>query len=531
MKRGSKKQQGKQKQSLPIQKQKKKKSGSRKSGSPLLSVIIPAMNEAQTIRSVIRGAKKITPRTEVIVVCNGSRDQTAAIAQKNGAKVIKRTAPLGHDVGRVIGARHAQGKVLLFLDADYNVPVKKLRRFYRAVLNGADVALNRYSGYRSKTTIHSTSQAKRLLNTMVGNRQLVGSSMTTTPHAISRRALTVLGAATLAVPPAALAKALLNGLVVKRTVMVNVRKRNKKRSRSQLEKITRLINGDHIEAFSVLTSARGSRGGFNSGGRRLDILADVRAHIAREHKGRAPNPASPLSVVISACNEAKTIRKVVQEVRALVPKEIVVIENGSSDGTYEAAVSEDATVVSFPFALGHDTGRAVGALLSSGDQVLFLDADFVIPSSTLSRFLQKAGTADVCLNHITPLINRSSRIDHISMAKKLLNYGLGRDDLGYDSLTAIPHLLTRKAIMAIGPHTLAVPPKALASAIYQGLSVTSPGTVDVISPNPRRAGYKKNNNTMEAVILGDHLEAFGFLQPLLGVRLRLPDTIRRRNKL
>ncbi len=89
--------------------------------SPEISVIIPAMNESKTITRVIQEAKKIHPNSEVIVVVNGSTDSTENFAVKSGARVIHFLAPLGHDVGRGIGAKAAKGNILLFTDIEDSI--------------------------------------------------------------------------------------------------------------------------------------------------------------------------------------------------------------------------------------------------------------------------------------------------------------------------------------------------------------------------------------------------------------------------
>ena len=88
-----------------------------------LSIIIPAQNEEATIKEVILEARKIEPK-EIIVVINGSTDQTEAIAKQLGATVIVYEEALGHDVGRAIGAQEATGDILLFIDADFAIPAK-----------------------------------------------------------------------------------------------------------------------------------------------------------------------------------------------------------------------------------------------------------------------------------------------------------------------------------------------------------------------------------------------------------------------
>lgn len=114
--------------------------------NPYVSVIIPAMNEAQTIAGVISGARGVHPRCEVIVVVNGSTDQTAVIAQSLGARVISYELPLGHDAGSSVGAEAAKGEILLFTDGDLVIPASGLRPYVTAVSGGVDIALNDYSG-------------------------------------------------------------------------------------------------------------------------------------------------------------------------------------------------------------------------------------------------------------------------------------------------------------------------------------------------------------------------------------------------
>ncbi|MEC2746136.1 glycosyltransferase family 2 protein, partial [Bacillus cereus] len=106
-----------------------------------LSIIIPAQNEETTIKEVILEARKIEPK-EIIVVINGSTDQTEAIAKQLGATVIVYEERLGHDVGRAIGAQEATGDILLFIDADFAIPAKDLHPLTQAVTDGVDIALN-----------------------------------------------------------------------------------------------------------------------------------------------------------------------------------------------------------------------------------------------------------------------------------------------------------------------------------------------------------------------------------------------------
>ena len=83
----------------------------------MVTVIIPALNEANTIEQVISLAKNEAIVSEVIVVDDKSKDATVAIARKAGAKVITSTK-LGKGTSMKDGTMTAKNDVIVFLDAD-----------------------------------------------------------------------------------------------------------------------------------------------------------------------------------------------------------------------------------------------------------------------------------------------------------------------------------------------------------------------------------------------------------------------------
>jgi hypothetical protein len=243
-------------------------------GTPVVSVIIPVMNERRTIAAVIREARRIHPSVEIIVVANGSRDGSADIASRSGARVYSYSEPLGHDVGRSIGASKARGSVLLFIDGDMVIRASKLRPFVRAIESGAvDVALNDYDGPVGKLRVHGVVLAKFALNAMLRRNDLGGASMTAVPHAISRRGLETIGVEALSVPPLAHAKAASMGLTVRRIHHVPVGSLNKPRpNRERRQSIEPLIVGDHLEAVEWLVGRQGIRGGNEEIQRQREIV-------------------------------------------------------------------------------------------------------------------------------------------------------------------------------------------------------------------------------------------------------------------
>ncbi|MEI7024939.1 glycosyltransferase family 2 protein [Paenibacillus sp. y28] len=229
---------------------------------PVVSVIIPAKNERSTIAQVIAEAFRVHPYTEVIVVVNGSTDGTEQIARKAGANIISFPEPLGHDVGRSVGAREAKGQILLFTDGDIVIRSGHLAKLVQAIQSGTDVALNGYLGTVSKQDVHSVVLVKHVLNIALHRPDLLGASMTTIPHAISRRALQVIGTEHLSVPPLAMAMAIVHGLKVRRVHYIEVGTTNRKRGRGGKDgdPLEQLIVGDHLEALHWYLSASNARG-------------------------------------------------------------------------------------------------------------------------------------------------------------------------------------------------------------------------------------------------------------------------------
>ena len=85
---------------------------------PSASIIIPACNEAQTIGKLIARVRELHPDAEIIVVDDGSTDDTAEIAQNAGADVYRHPYNIGNGAAVKSGIRAATGDVLVFMDGD-----------------------------------------------------------------------------------------------------------------------------------------------------------------------------------------------------------------------------------------------------------------------------------------------------------------------------------------------------------------------------------------------------------------------------
>ncbi len=114
--------------------------------SPVVSVVIPAFNEELTVGKVIQRTCHVLEELnfpfEVIVVDDGSHDQTALVCERRGAKVVRN----GHKMGKGIALRKAfdvcRGDVIVTLDADCSHWPKEIPRLIAPILNdGFDVTL------------------------------------------------------------------------------------------------------------------------------------------------------------------------------------------------------------------------------------------------------------------------------------------------------------------------------------------------------------------------------------------------------
>ena len=83
-----------------------------------VSIIIPVYNEGGIIENIVSDIKALYPAYEIIVINDGSTDNTAAEAQRAGAKVFSHPYNIGNGAAIKSGIRVAIGDILVFMDGD-----------------------------------------------------------------------------------------------------------------------------------------------------------------------------------------------------------------------------------------------------------------------------------------------------------------------------------------------------------------------------------------------------------------------------
>lgn len=133
-------------------------------GAPELSIIIPAYNEElrlpATLSSIAAYARSSKRRIEVIVVDDGSRDKTVAVAEQFRNEIPSlRVVSNGENRGKGYSVRHgmqeARGEIVLFTDADLSAPIEEVEKLLPAMKTN-DVAIGSRAMDRSQITVHES---------------------------------------------------------------------------------------------------------------------------------------------------------------------------------------------------------------------------------------------------------------------------------------------------------------------------------------------------------------------------------------
>ena len=90
-----------------------------------IGVIIPAYNEAANLAITLRALKKVPIIKDILVVDDGSWDETGDIAVKEGVNLLSLDKNQGKGNALQMGVKHLNYRIIVFLDADIGILQQK----------------------------------------------------------------------------------------------------------------------------------------------------------------------------------------------------------------------------------------------------------------------------------------------------------------------------------------------------------------------------------------------------------------------
>jgi glycosyltransferase involved in cell wall biosynthesis len=111
-----------------------------------ISIVLPAKNEAEGLRKTLPLIIAGFPHAELVVVDDGSSDDTRQIAMELGAMVLSSPYSMGNGAAIKRGARAASGDVLVFMDADGQHDPAHISQLLERIEAGHDMAVGSRDG-------------------------------------------------------------------------------------------------------------------------------------------------------------------------------------------------------------------------------------------------------------------------------------------------------------------------------------------------------------------------------------------------
>lgn len=107
----------------------------------MISIVLPAKNEARALRGLLPRLRATHPEAEIIIVDDGSSDETPLICKEFGVICLSAPYSMGNGAAIKRGARAAKGDILVFMDADGQHDPKDISRLVAELDCGYDMAV------------------------------------------------------------------------------------------------------------------------------------------------------------------------------------------------------------------------------------------------------------------------------------------------------------------------------------------------------------------------------------------------------
>ncbi|MDQ0207858.1 glycosyltransferase [Alkalicoccobacillus murimartini] len=451
-----------------------------------LHVIIPAMDEADTISGVLDEVNRLLP-DRVIVVVNGSTDQTAHIARQKGATVLHYRTALGNDLGRAIGALHSEADIYLFTDADIVIKAEDYLPFIKDIEGGGDVSINSVDWVTKVPNADMISFARYFINYIQGKVELRAENVLTIPHAFSKKALNTISKEALTSPILANSIAIDKGLKVLVPHDIDVLAVNKLRQNhiakqgEVLSEAMQRMHGDMLEALDYLFSEHGSTLTFP----RHRVVHPIAHHDRLEWQAKSATKRR--SVILAITDEDENIDSILSTVKE-IDVELVTVVSQKNKEAEEVLRKKSIPFISLSETYSEGVYFYIGSQFAQGDSLLFLPSDVQIEKRQIELFFEKAEEVDVdiSINDQLAYLKSIEDMSIIHVGARLLNANVNEHSLSVSSLLTPPFAMNRSVLTKLDQTYLQKPGRAHIQALSNGLKLSTATAVDCTNQSKRK---------------------------------------------
>lgn len=137
-----------------------------------ISIILPAKNEGESLKTLLPAIRRQCPEAQILVVNDGSTDDTSLICQDAGIDMVTHPYSKGNGAAVKSGARTATGEILVYMDADGQHQPEDIPRLLAKLDEGYDMVVGARNRNSQAGLHRATANGfyNRLASMMVGHR-------------------------------------------------------------------------------------------------------------------------------------------------------------------------------------------------------------------------------------------------------------------------------------------------------------------------------------------------------------------------
>ena len=106
-----------------------------------ITIVIPAKNEAGSLDRLIPAIRQHQPEADILVVNDGSTDETASVCRKHGVRLVSHPYSMGNGAAIKSGVRNASGEIIVCMDADGQHDPADISRLLDRISDGFDMVV------------------------------------------------------------------------------------------------------------------------------------------------------------------------------------------------------------------------------------------------------------------------------------------------------------------------------------------------------------------------------------------------------